>query len=146
MGTTSVYNRGKFNIGRGIVVLDQSDIRVLLVNSGYVFSAAHDTVADITFELGGTGYARKALVGKTMTENDGGGFAVWDANDVTWLGASFTGAGLGGGTPDAAILYLEGSSDVVRQLICCIDITPKAAPVGADFVLQFGAAGIMKLV
>lgn len=145
MGTTGVYNRGKFNIAHGVTILDQSDVRVLLVNSGYVFSAAHNVVADVTFELGGTGYVRKALTHKTLVEDDVGGFASWSADNVVWPGSSFTGSGGGGGTPDAAIFYLEGSDDSTRQLICSLDLNPKIAPIGVDYTLQI-ATGIMRLV
>lgn len=146
MGTTGAYNRGKFSIANGSLSLLTADIRVLLVNSGYIFSAAHNTVADVTFELGGTGYARKQLVNKTLVEDDTNNLARFDADDVLWAGASFTGSGPGGGTPDAAVLYVEGASDATRTLLCSLDLNPKVAPSGVDITLQIGSAGIANLV
>lgn len=143
MGVTGVYNHGKFAIGRAQVDLANADIRVLLVNSGYVFAPTHNFVSDITFELGGTGYVRKILANKTAVEDDIGNLVKFDADDLTWTGANFTGSGGGGGTPDAAIIYVESGSDMARNLLFCLDISPKIVPSGVDYTLQFGAAGIL---
>lgn len=142
---TGVYTHGKFLIGRGAITLDTADIRVLLVNSGYVFSAAHAFVSDIVFEIGGVGYSRKPLLNKVLIENDITSRITFDADNVTWTTASFSGSGLGDGTPDSAIIYVEGSSDALRPLICCVDVSPKLLPVANDYILQFPLTGILAL-
>jgi len=143
---TGTYNKGKFLIASGLLALNTADIRVLLVNSGYVFSAAHNFVSDVAFELSGSGYARKVLANKTLLENDTLNRIIFDADNVTWPAATFTGSGLGGGVADSVIVYVENVSDATRSLICCVDATPKIAPVANDYVLQFSAGGILVLV
>lgn len=137
---TGVYNRAKYNIARKLLALDTDDIRVLLVSSTYVFNAAHVTVFDvIPSELSGTGYARKPLVNKTLTEDGVNNLVKFDADDLVWSGASFS------GVPDAAILYVESTGDTNRQLVCCVNVSPKITTSGVNYTLTWGPAGILTI-
>ncbi len=55
---------------RGDSIFKDHTFRAGLVTSAYTFSAAHATVADITNELSGNGYARVALSGVNVTRSD----------------------------------------------------------------------------
>jgi len=137
LGVSSTYNRAKYSLARGLIKLDADAIGVLLVSSAYAFNADHVYVSDLTNELSGIGYVRQLLAGKTVIEDVIGDVALWKAADVIWAVASF-------GTPDAAIFYLDGTIDSSRQLICSVDISPKAATNGNSFKLLL-SSGIMVL-
>jgi hypothetical protein len=135
---TGVYNRTKYNLGRGLLDLGADDIRVLLVSSAYVFDADDEAVSDVVAaELSGSGYLRFALSGKEVVEDVIGDNALWKANNITWGGASF-------GTPDSAIFYVEGATDAGRELICCVDLSPKTETNGNSYRITL-VDGIMVL-
>ncbi len=138
--TTGIYNRMKMSIASGQLVLATADLRVLLVASGYVFDPDHDFVSDLTNELSGTGYLRQALANKIVVEDDVADRIKFDADDVTWNGANFT-----GGAVDSAIIYVEATNDNARQLVCSIDINPKLVTSGVNYTLSWGANGILLL-
>ncbi len=72
--------------------LNWDNMRVILVNNGYVFDASHATIADVNpYELStGGGYTSNGilLVSEGPT-GDAGGFAV-DCNDVMWASLTAT--------------------------------------------------------
>lgn len=137
MGATSAYNRGKFCVGTGLIQLDKDDLRVLLVSAGYVFNAAH-RFTNITNELGGSGYIRKQLVNKTVTQNDVLSVVQFDCDRIVWAGANF-------GTPDAAIIYKEGATDALREVLCSLDLNPKVATAGGALAVIVNALGVLLL-
>lgn len=148
MGTTGFYNHAKHSIGTKQISLVADDIRVLLVGSSYVFSPLHLMVSDVVaHEQVGTGYVRKVLTSKALTEDSLNFRVAFTADDLTWLGANF-GAPPGTGIPDAAIVYLEGvsASDANRSLICSVNLNPKVAAAGVDFTVSWGPNGIALLV
>jgi hypothetical protein len=133
-----VYNRGKALLMNGGLDLDTQDIRVLLTSSAYTPNADHNFVSEITNELSGTNYARVALTGEVVTEDDANDRAVFDAADVTWTA-------INAGTPARAVIYRFVTTDADSPLICCLDITPATATNGGDYTLQFSANGILRL-
>lgn len=134
---SQVYNRG-LELILGGLDLSSSDVRTLLVSSSYTYDPDHNFVSDLTNELSGTGYARKALTTKTVTEDDTNDRGVFDADDLTWVGANF-------GTPAAAIVYLENTTDATRELIARIALSPSIVTNTGDFIVAWsGSLGILR--
>lgn len=138
----NVYNRGKFNLGTGVVDWLTTDIGVLLVTSTYAYDADHNFVSDITNELSGGGYARQTgIVGKTVTENDASNRVEYDADDVT-----FPTLGAAAGNPDSAIIYDNTTGlDTTRPLLARIPLTTPPVPIGGDYVIRWDATGMFQL-
>lgn len=129
MGSTAAYNRGKYLVTKYDYTL--IDVRVLLVSSAYVFSAAHNVIIDVNAaELAGTGYVRKQLTNKQIIEDDASNLARFLADNITWAGSNF-------GTPDAAIVFVENGSDTASELLFSLDLQPKVATTGVDWTLQW---------
>lgn len=138
----NVYNRGKFNLGTGVVDWLTTDIGVLLVTSTYTYDADHNFVSDITNELSGGGYARQTGIGgKTVTENDASDRVEYDATDVT-----FPTLGAAAGNPDSAIIYDNTTGlDTTRPLLARIPLTAPPVPNGGDYVIRWDATGLFQL-
>lgn len=129
-----LFNRGKFLLGTGGVVWGTTDVRVLLVTSGYTFDADHATVSQITNELSGGGYVRKTTAGGVATQNNTNDRVEYDMNDIVW-----TALGAAAGNPVAAIVYKYNASDASAELIAKIDLTSPPIPNGGDVTVQWGA-------
>lgn len=139
MATTGVYNKFKAQ-SLGALNLATDDIRVLLVSSSYTFNPDHNFVSDITNELSGTGYVRKTLTSESLTEDDTNDRSIFDADDLVY-------PAINAGSIDAAIVYKEAGTDATRELICCLDVTPKVATNGGDINLNWAATiGILRAV
>jgi hypothetical protein len=134
------YNRGKYLDFTGQIVA-ATDLRVLLVNGSYAFSAAHNFVSEVVAnEIAAAGYARTALTTKTVTEDDAGGFAYLDADDVVWASVAI------GPTIGGAILYKYNAADAAAELIAFYDLTDTPAN-GQQVTLQWAApaaGGVLK--
>jgi hypothetical protein len=142
-----VYNRGKTKIADGTIDWDDgaATVQMLLIdNAGtYTFDADHDIVNDLTpgsNESSGTGYARKTLSGRAVTQDDTNDWAKCDATDPSvYTGADF-------GTIQAAVVYWFVTDDTDHILICYLDgpdfpITTN----GGDLTLQFNSDGVFTL-
>jgi len=135
-----VYTRGKFKVLSDALLT--ADLRVLLVQSTYVEDAAHNVVADVVaFELSVGSYARQALVGVTVTEDDSGLFGYLDANDVAWNPLN-TGQTIGG-----AIVFVHTGNDATAPLLAYFDLTNTPTNNG-NFSLQWAVVangGVLKV-
>lgn len=81
----SVTNKCKYEAFTGDANLDAADLRVLLLNTSGAPTADTNFVSDIVAnEISVGGYARQALTGETVTEDDTNDFAYLDANDATF--------------------------------------------------------------
>lgn len=131
------YRLGKVDLLDGDRDLLTGTIQVMLVDSGYTFDASHDNPDDgpAANELSGTGYARKTLASKTVTEDATYG-AVFDAADLTWTG-------INAGTADAAIIFIFVSDDTDSILLAYIDSGGfPAATNGGDLTITWHTTGI----
>lgn len=137
-----LYNRGAKILSDGTVDWDgATDVRVLLTTSSYTPVRTHNVVADVTNELSGTGYARKATASRTVTEVDGSNRAELDLADIT-----YTGLVLAAGTPKYAVFYDEaGGTDASRQLIGVVDLGSAPAPDGSNYLVSWDATGVFRL-
>lgn len=83
------------------------NLKVVLVDTGYVFSAAHEDLADV-----GVG-ARIATSGNLSTKTFTSG--VFDADDLTFASVA------SGDTVDAAVLYQDTGVEATSRLIAYWD-------------------------
>lgn len=123
------YNRGKALILNGGIDFDTTDIRALLVTSTYVFNADHNLVSELTNEVSGGTYVRKATT-RTVVENDTLDRAEGTVANVLWSALTCT------GTPAALILYKFNAADTAAELLSYHDFTPTAAN-GGDYTVSF---------
>lgn len=125
-----VYNRGVYEL---LVAIAAADLRVLLVNSGYVFSKAHDFIADVVAnEISAAGYARQTLAGKVVTEDDANNRAYLDADDPVFPSMA------AGQTIGGAIVFRHTGSDATAPIVTFIDVAD-VATAGTAFTLTFAA-------
>lgn len=135
-----VYNKGKQLMMNGGVDFDTDDIRVLLVTSSYVVNPDHDFVDDITNELSGGNYVRKALASESVTLDNTNDRAYFDAADVVW-----TALGAAAGNPVAAVVYRFVSTDADSPLLAYVELTTPPAPNGGDYTIAWNAGGLLRL-
>ena len=110
-------------------------IKIVLCDSGYTYSTAHDNLDDIT--AGARVATSSALASKTTT---GGAF---DAADVTFTA-------LTGDTVTSWVLYKDTGTESTSPLIAYFDTVSGGgalsfSPSGGDFTLVFGASGIFTI-
>lgn len=128
-----VYNRGLFEIANAAADLDGADLRVLLVNSGYVFSKAHNFVADVAAnEISAVGYARQTLANKVVVEDDSNNRAYLDADDPVFPSMA------AGQTIGGAVLFRHTGNDATAPCIIFIDVAD-VATAGTAWTLTFAA-------
>lgn len=132
-----VYNRGKALLADGGIDFDTTDLRALLVTSTYTFSAAHNLVSELTGELTGGTYVRKATT-RTVVENDTSNRAELTVANVLWSALSAT------GTPNALILYKFNAADTAAELLSYHDFTPTATN-GGNFIVSFSGTNAILL-
>lgn len=136
----SIYNNLKKNIANGLIDLDTNTLKVMLVTSDYSFDQdAHEFADDITNEITGTGYSAGGaeLTGGAVTADTDNDKAVFDANDLTWNGASFTFRG--------AVLYKDTGEATTSPLICFLDFKADQSASSENLTLQWGEGGILTL-
>lgn len=132
-----IYSSAKVDLFTAAIDLDTHDMRTLLAASGYTQSAAHDFVNDITNELSGGAYVRKAL---TESVAASGADAKFDATDVTW-----TALAAAAGTPDDAVVFRFVTDDTDSRLFADIQLTTPPVPNGGDYTVAWHASGIATL-
>ena len=137
---SAMYNRGARLMSDGTIDWDgATDVRILLTTSSYTPDRDHNFVSDVTNELSGGGYVRKATASRSVTEDDANDRVILDLADVT-----YTALGAVAGTPKYAVFYVEAGTDATRALICWIDLGSAPAPNGGDYTLQWdGTVGIL---
>src|SRR3990172_10804047 len=94
MASLSSNRLRRLLLDTGINLLTDT-IKVMLTTAAYVPDKDHSFASQVTNELSGTGYAggfggsgRKALAAKTVTQDDAGDVAYFDAADLTWSAIS----------------------------------------------------------
>ncbi|HUX15384.1 MAG TPA: hypothetical protein VMW52_02870 [Phycisphaerae bacterium] len=139
-----IYTHAKAEILKGNIDLVNDDIRVLLVMTNTTADTEKDVddIDELTTldEMDGANYARKALTGEAVSEDEANDRGEFDADDVTW-------SALGDGTRQiaAAIVYKFLTIDIDSIPIAYIDDSPYPLdPGGADHVIQWNAEGIIQ--
>jgi hypothetical protein len=111
---TNVFNRAKSRILSGDLDLGSADLRILLLTSGYLYDPDDDFVADLTpgsNELTVIGYARQALAGLAVAEDDANDRAGAEADQVDF------GALAAGETIATGIVYEFVTNDADSNLV-----------------------------
>lgn len=129
-----VTNKCKFELFTGDANLDAADLRMLLLKSGAPDPDVN-FVSDLvpaTNELSVAGYARVALAGETVTEDDTNDFAYLDATDPTFATLA------AGQTVTWGILFRFVSTDANSPVYAGYDVTDTPTN-GGDVTIQFAA-------
>lgn len=140
----TMTNRGKFLFASGGITTS-TDVRMGLLKTltGHTNVPDINTVAEMEAHAdfaeltGAAGYARVALTGITITEDDAGDRALYDANDVSF-GALGT-----GGTIVGYFLYKFNASDSSAEVLCIGDLTSTPTN-GGTFTVTTGS-GLIQL-
>jgi len=136
----TVYNVAKVRFTSGLLDWDTTDIRALVIGTNattpsQMFDPDLLTVAALLaltgiLEASGTGYARKLVTSRTVTQDDVNNRANLDSDSITWNGAS-------GWTARAVVFYEEGGgTDATRNLISFHDSNFPQVTNGGDFTVN----------
>lgn len=127
-----VTNKCKYELFTGDANLDAADLRVLLLKSSTP-SPDVNFVADLTpatNEVTVSGYARQALAGETVTEDDTNDYAYLDATDPVFASL------VAGETITWAMLYRQVTTDADSPVYAGYDVTDTPTN-GGDVTIQF---------
>lgn len=89
------YNNAPFLLGEGLIQFSAAPIRVALLGGTYTPDVvAHTLFADVSaFEIDSGTFTNYVAGGELLANStfaQSGGIATFDADDVTWIGASIT--------------------------------------------------------
>ena len=132
---SGIYNRLKYNLGRGSVNLLTDTCKVLLMNGTHAFATNHLSTGSVTAnEITGTGYTAggASLSTQTLTE---AATLKWDAADIAWTGATFSAS--------HAVIYDD--TNAADELICSIDFGTAKTVSSGTFTIVFHTDGIISL-
>jgi len=110
----AMYDPGREGFLDGSIDWDTNDMRVMLMKSGYTFSATHKFVSDTTPASYDNGRSA-ALASKTVTNG------VADAADTTLTATAASAS-------NALIVYQYNAADASARLICYIDTPTSGLP------------------
>lgn len=145
----ATVNRGLFQLANYNWDGDAVDLGVMLVDNTYVFSRAHNTIADVLAagaEAAGAGYVRKSVAAALRTTNEDD---VGNAANLRITNGSVIWVGINAGVDLRIILFLitgAGIADNTNQLLGYVD-TGTNIPIntnGGDVTLNFHADGAFK--
>lgn len=129
----SVTNKCKFELFTGDANLDAADLRVLLLKSSGTPTADTNFISDVVAdEISVAGYARQALAGESVTEDDTNDFAYLDATDPNFATLAV------GQTVGWACLYRHTGADATAPIYANYDVTDTPTN-GGDIGIVFSA-------
>jgi hypothetical protein len=135
-----MYNHGMFEVINQTTNWATADIRILLVDSAYVFDPDDNFVSDVSAsEISTTNYVRQVLDNATITEDDAGDSVVLDGDDEVWTAL---GPPTGGPTIGGAVLYRNTGADGTSPVITFGDLTDTIVN-GGDITVVWPTAGIV---
>jgi hypothetical protein len=139
--TAYVYGNFMKNVLSGKVVdWINHPIKVMLCSSAYVPNQdLHQTKADVTGEVTGTGYIAggAALATKTITYDAATNATILDADDVVWPNATITAR--------YAVIYDDnGATDADKLLLGYVDFGQDISSTNGDFKIVWDAGGIFR--
>jgi len=127
----TVYNVAKAGFLDGSIDLDTDDIRCLLLVGSVTISADHATVAAVVAantEASDGSYARQALTGETVTQNDTDDRAEFSADTIDF-------GALDNETPNAAVIFKFVTNDAGSTPISIHDTGFGVAANGAGYTI-----------
>jgi hypothetical protein len=125
------YNSGKVKIADTSINWASDTIKVALCTSSYTPNQdTHVWFSDITNEVSGTGYTAGgfSLAGKTVTQDNTGNRAIFDATDISQSGVTIT-------AYRYLVVYKSTGVAGTSPLITLIDL-------GTDYALDTGILAI----
>lgn len=132
------YNAGIKAIQDRTIDWASSTINIMMVGTAVPYTFSQDETSMTTpalSELSVTGYSRKTLGSKTITNDTTNDRSVFDAADPSaWTLSS-------GGTAAGAIVFWNNTNDAGSVPISFLDFTDTATN-GSAFTIQFDANGI----
>jgi len=138
----NVANRFK---KRALDTILTATTKIMLMDASYVFDADHDVVADVVAdEVAGTGYTggfsgagRKTLANRTVTQDDTGDRAVFDADDVVYSGINV-------GVVSGVWLWRVVTSDADSELLAFLSGGFPKTTNGGDLNIQWSTLGLVQ--
>lgn len=135
------YKQGIFDNTTNLRVdLDTDTVKVALVTSTYTPNFdTHDFFDDVTNEVAGTGYTAggATLTSPTVTLDTTNDRVDFDAADTSWTTSTITAR--------AAVIYKSTGTASTSPLIAYIDFTTDQISSTGTFLIQWAAAGILRL-
>lgn len=134
---SGIYNKQKYDWMAKAVSMTADTLKVILLTNAHSFVAANNLYSDISAnEISGTGYTTGGvtLTTPTLTQDDTNNLAYFDADDVSWLTATFTAR--------YAAIY---NSSVSNHLSACFDFGSDKSVSAGTFTVQWAGTGIMKV-
>jgi hypothetical protein len=134
-----IYRNFKEKILSDGINLSTDTLGVLLVDTDYAPDPAHVFVADVAAqELSGTGYVRKTLANKSVSEDAANNRGEFTADPVVWTA-------INAGTAKGAVLFKSTEDDATAELIAFFEFASPVATNGGDFTVNWSAEGILQL-
>ena len=136
---SGIYNVAKTQWLKKSVDMVNDSLKCSLLTSSASFTASNTQWSDISAnEISGAGYSTggTALATKTATQDNSGNRGVFDAEDVTWVSASFT----------ARYAAIYDDTTATKYLIALIDFGGDQTVSSGDFKIQWSASGILAIV
>lgn len=136
-----IYNSAKQRILSGDINLTSDTLKVALLTNAYTPNAdTHEFRSSITNEVAnGNGYTTggQTLSGKVFSKDNTADEGRFDADDLTWPGATFTAR--------YALLYKDTGSPATSPVIAVFDFGVDKVSSGGDFIIQWNAEGLLNL-
>lgn len=126
-----VYNVAKAQALNGLLDLDGSDIRCLLLSGAVTMNPDHATVAAVlaaNTEVAHASYGRVALTGEAVSQDDANNRAVFDADTINF-------GALDAVTPTAALIFKFITDDAGSIPISLHDTNFGVAANGAGYTV-----------
>jgi hypothetical protein len=135
------YGRAFLSVFNKELDIDSDTIKCMLTTSTYSPNQdTHRYKSDVTNEVSGTGYTAGGVTLTGVVQSYTGATNVWafDADDASWTGASFT-------ARYAVVYDSTPATDATRPLLTYVDFGGDQTVNGANFTVQWDAAGIAKV-
>ena len=120
----------------------QDVLRVALMDNAHAFTASNSVWANVLAnEITGTNYTANGeiltYVGPGTGISVAANTATWDADDSTWLTATFTAY--------HAVIYDTSNASPANSLVCSIDFGGAQAVAVGTFTIEWNSSGIISL-
>jgi len=132
---SGIYDSFKLGLMQGVHDLSADTVNVALMDGSHAFAAGDVNWAAVSAnDMTGAGYTAAGATLASATLTTTANTAVWDANDVSWTGATFVAS--------HAFLYnvTDSSSSIVS-----IDFGGAQTVSAGTFTIQWNAGGIVTL-
>lgn len=137
----SVVNSAKKKIMVGDIDLTSDTIKVMLLSSSHTTNIdTQEYIDDVSGnEISGTGYTAggATLSSKSVTQDNSGDLAKWDAANVAWSSATFTAR--------YAAIYKSTGTPSTSPIIAIIDFGSNKTVSSNTFTIEWDSDGILTL-